>query len=183
MSVRTDADGISTSPYRAAVCNKVIRTTFLQTMTTGGLGPSFSLYVVSNTSSTDCSGRQTAVLISISGMMITVNTKTHTCVSLTFDTSAMQQIQSKQDSKASINWVMTPHTKKKHFLRNERQNLPDWCKGCVSEFNARARSYYKNSDSILDTHQLVRPLWMVMRSAVSSGEIARCDWSESLTPP
>jgi len=70
INVRKDADGISKSPYRAPVCNKVIRITFLHTTTMGGLGPSFSLYVWSNTSST-VSARRAGALISMSGIMIT----------------------------------------------------------------------------------------------------------------
>ena len=54
--VRGDAEGMRRKPYAAARCRRVIRTTFLHTMALGGLGPSFSLYVWSTSSSLMSSG-------------------------------------------------------------------------------------------------------------------------------
>lgn len=44
------------TPYAALKCNTVINKTFFQTILLSGLGPSFSLYVVSNASSLVASG-------------------------------------------------------------------------------------------------------------------------------
>lgn len=49
--VKTWADGTRVMPYTAPMCNKVINMIFLHTIIIEGLGPSFSLYVSSNTSS------------------------------------------------------------------------------------------------------------------------------------
>lgn len=54
--VKREAEGRRNTPYTAPICNRLINMTFFHTMILAGLGPSFSLYVWSKTSSLGASG-------------------------------------------------------------------------------------------------------------------------------
>lgn len=60
--VKADAEGMRNMAYTALKCNSVINMTFLHTIILAGFGPSFSLYVESNSSSLIGSGRTSPFL-------------------------------------------------------------------------------------------------------------------------
>lgn len=98
-----------------------MRITFLHTMTVGGLGPSFSLYVWSNTSSSvSRSGCHIGDLISLSGMMTTANT--HTSVIITHESNSGC---SRSRSENKVRHISVTHHRS--FIRKKHsQNCCGW---------------------------------------------------------
>ncbi len=99
-----------------------MRITFLHTMTVGGLGPSFSLYVWSNTSSSvSRSGCHIGDLISLSGMMTTANTHTRFCY---YNTRKSNSGCSRSRSENKVRHISVTH--QRSFGKKHSQNCCGW---------------------------------------------------------